>query len=719
MLNIQQILSGKCLSQLLMTLLICGMLAGCPNDKNKKDNPPPSTDSTEEADDDPGSALDCDAECDRSPTPGDLLAIQIAAGSCVANALLGGALSPALQGEGESEGEIRGGFCAGSLADPHLVTFDGNRYDFQAVGEFVLFEIPAEPQITLQVRTQSMRAFEESPFKSCVRGVSINTAIATLLGGHRISIDASRDHPLFIDGEPATVPEDGMSYDDGSHLFASEEDGQYVLIWPDETAALVQIRPSDQRFMDIQISPAQERSAQTTGLFGSANEDASDDYQRRDGSIIAQPLSFETLYRNFAESWRITEAESLFDYPAGKGHADFQDHAAPRVIAGIDDLPVEAVAAARMQCEDAGVTEGQLDNCTLDTVCDPEGSFIESAAQGLEGTQDSDLVLPTSIFFLPTPDPLKEITIDNLHAYVAHDAVQAINIADPSNAQLLTASGPIGGTKNMQSAGHLVYSTGGGVGLQVFDFSNPDAPFLLGEVTTPGDSVGLDVDILGDFAYLTYVNNSDSDGGLAIVDISQPETPAIVGQVVITNVTNNGGAVAVNGSYAFIQSLQGSPGTLHVVDVSDVTSPTVVGSVAAGGLGSRIDTSGKHVYIISLISDELTVVDVSSPTAPVEVAKLPWRLPDSDSGNATDLVLSGNKALITDTLSRFNPDTNVLEFLSGLQAVDISDPENPVRGKRVETDGAEGTQRLDIFGSFAYVTTDGGLWIVGLGNFAD
>ena len=67
-------------------------------------------------------------------------------------------------------------------------------------------------------------------------------------------------------------------------------------------------------------------------------------------------------------------------------------------------------------------------------------------------------------------------------------------------------------------------------------------------------------------------------------------------------------------------------------------------------------------------------------------------------------------------LVRIDPVTGV-ESLNGVQAMDISNPSSPVRGPRMETSGSAIAKRVDIYGSYAYVATDAGVWIVGLGNF--
>ncbi len=66
----------------------------------------------------------------------------------------------------------------GSNGDPHLATFDGVRYDFQAAGEFVLARGPG---FEVQAR--------QEPWRSS-RSVSINTQFAMRVGAARVTVDA-------------------------------------------------------------------------------------------------------------------------------------------------------------------------------------------------------------------------------------------------------------------------------------------------------------------------------------------------------------------------------------------------------------------------------------------------------------------------------------------------------------------------------------------------
>ena len=68
-----------------------------------------------------------------------------------------------------------GTLSARTYSDPHLVTFDGSRYSFQTVGEFVL------TQSTSGMAIQTHQKPEKEDFL-------LNTAIAMRVGGYRVGI---------------------------------------------------------------------------------------------------------------------------------------------------------------------------------------------------------------------------------------------------------------------------------------------------------------------------------------------------------------------------------------------------------------------------------------------------------------------------------------------------------------------------------------------------
>src|SRR5438874_4249757 len=90
----------------------------------------------------------------------------------------------------------------------------------------------------------------------------------------------------------------------------------YVVIWPDNSQLRITLNGF---YMGVKVFLADARRGQVSGLLGNANGDPSDDLTTRDGStMLTSPTSFSLFYKTYAQSWRVTDATSAFDYQAGE-----------------------------------------------------------------------------------------------------------------------------------------------------------------------------------------------------------------------------------------------------------------------------------------------------------------------------------------------------------------------------------------------------------------
>jgi hypothetical protein len=113
--------------------------------------------------------------------------------------------------------------------------------------------------------------------------------------------------------------------------------------------------------LDLALTLASGRApGSLRGLLGNFNQDTSDDLALADGTVLAQPVAFADLYGTFAEDWRVSAANSLFDYAAGENTETFTDRAIPRYEVTLDMLPPAVVAEATRQVDAAGITDPVL-----------------------------------------------------------------------------------------------------------------------------------------------------------------------------------------------------------------------------------------------------------------------------------------------------------------------------------------------------------------------
>lgn len=271
--------------------------------------------------------------------------------------------------------------CASLKGDPHLKTFDDLRYDFQTAGEFIAAR-SLDDNMQVQVRME--------PYAPIYDFLTVGTAVAAQVGERRIMIAARTGTPLRIDGEPFDLPEgEAMALDDEGSLILhrawenrARRVSGYTVVWPDGTNLHVEIFP--EWLTDMNILLAKARDGRVEGIGGDADgDDGANDFKTRDGKALESPPEFDVLYGEFAESWRITQQESLFYYEDGETTETFTDRAYPARAVRIDDLDADARADAERRCRDGGVVEPEaLENCIFDVASTGDDIFITSAFGG-------------------------------------------------------------------------------------------------------------------------------------------------------------------------------------------------------------------------------------------------------------------------------------------------------------------------------------------------
>lgn len=265
--------------------------------------------------------------------------------------------------------------CGTSNGDPHQTTFDGLRYDFQAVGEFTLAKSTVD-DLEVQVRQESYGAWAD---------VSVITTVALRVAGRRVQVDAGEPLVVRVDGAPVDVgPGKAVDLGNGARLVGREE--QVEAAWPDGT--LVRVWSVGSWGVATVIRPAPARAGTLVGLLGNADGSTANDFATRGGQALDaaavtgdSEAAFDLLYRTFGDSWRIAQAESLFTYPAGRTTDSYTDRSRPTRFRSVASLPASDRDAAEALCRAAGVTDpALLPGCILDVAVTGEPEFATSAA---------------------------------------------------------------------------------------------------------------------------------------------------------------------------------------------------------------------------------------------------------------------------------------------------------------------------------------------------
>lgn len=252
----------------------------------------------------------------------------------------------------------------GGWGDPHMNTFDGLRFEYQPLGEFVL--ATDNETYAIHVRTEQYGLTQ----------ASIQTAVSVDVGGgNTVALYALESPSLRINNAPAVLPcgdEDQIpngklcagrtTFDNGASVVYNGD--KFSVYLADQVSHLdVWLRGS---YLNTQFFVGPAIQENTVGILGNINGNPSDDFMTRDGKVLAQPVAFNDVYSQFAASWRLSDSESLFAYQPGKSSSSYSDLSFPHAALTVADLPQADHSAALAACKAAGVPNAALDQCVLD-----------------------------------------------------------------------------------------------------------------------------------------------------------------------------------------------------------------------------------------------------------------------------------------------------------------------------------------------------------------
>lgn len=259
------------------------------------------------------------------------------------------------------------GSSPNTRGDPHILTVDGTRYDFQAAGEFVLLK---DAGFELQVRQMAVET--NSPVgpnnhTGLTTCASLNNAVAIKIGPHRITYQPDlygKPNPegmeLRIDGKAATFNGNNIFLSQGGRILRTLVDNGIQIEAPGGTS--VTISPQWWNAYSVWYMNIDVRSSRATqGLMGNINTGNWLPSLATGEWLGPRPLGlqqrYDQLYNKFGENWRVDEKTSLFDYAPGMSTKDFTIASWP-----LGESPKECVIPP----EDGGPRHKPLEGMPLD-----------------------------------------------------------------------------------------------------------------------------------------------------------------------------------------------------------------------------------------------------------------------------------------------------------------------------------------------------------------
>ncbi|MEK6279104.1 MAG: hypothetical protein AABN95_02010 [Acidobacteriota bacterium] len=292
------------------------------------------------------------------------------------------------------------GGAPNTRGDPHIVTIDGQPYDFQSAGEFVLLRGQ-----NLEVQARQTAVGTDGPLppnnhtglRSCV---SLNTAAAVRVNRHRITYQPnSSGEPdpqglqLRIDGKLSTMSNQGIPLESGGRIIQTSAPGGIQIEAPGGT--VVVITPNWWHHYQVWYLDIDVRHARATDGVMGAIAPGSWLPALPDGSSLGpKPRDlhqrYVDLYDKFENAWRVNNASALFDYAPGTSTSNFtidswpaEDPqvctAPPRQAGGpVDKAPLKRLSleVAQQHC---GAIAGKIakENCIQDVMVTGEPAFAQ------------------------------------------------------------------------------------------------------------------------------------------------------------------------------------------------------------------------------------------------------------------------------------------------------------------------------------------------------
>ncbi len=267
-----------------------------------------------------------------------------------------------------------------SNGDPHIKTFDGEKYDFQTAGEYELVnsEFSGMSIQTRQVRYNSK--------------VSINAATVLNVNGDIVSIyaqdfpDEKTDKPIRINGEVLEDDQKAVFLKNGGVIRYSS--GRHVINWPSGEQMHVKTRTfSSSSLLDIDVFVPTCALNTYTGLLSDVTRTPEFNVPSEAGALagvfnrnqtfnavfgagrhetvnqIRERKFLQFMAEDFGERYALDTNRSMFEVPMGPVPPELKF---PERYITLSDLTDEQIEKALEECRAAGVAEEDLMDCVYD-----------------------------------------------------------------------------------------------------------------------------------------------------------------------------------------------------------------------------------------------------------------------------------------------------------------------------------------------------------------
>lgn len=358
-------------------------------------------------------------------------------------------------------------------------------------------------------------------------------------------------------------------------------------------------------------------------------------------------------------------ADSIADVEFANGLAYLVESNGPGWILNVDDL------------SDPRIVGGFEATRPSQLALSPPFVYVADARRGLRIFRSLAPDETTEIAVVKTPGATIGGFLRGGIATTMHDrGLRIFDLSDPRHPSLLGARWPgVESLSDIESSASHAYVASYGQGVRVYDLANPAAPQTIA-VFGPRYAYALALD--GD----RLLVNGVLDGGAQLYDVTNPAQPAPQGLVAPLETPTD---VTLVGDVA-ITLQRFVVGSLATHDVSDPLAPVRL-SIVEGVFAGTSHAFGRRAIYTQL--EGFTILDLSNPAAPVPLGSFAG----IERGNS--VATYGTRAYFAAADSRGN---------GWLQVVDLSSPTDPVE---VSTDETAGGAKGVFAGPGVAVVADG------------
>lgn len=328
--------------------------------------------------------------------------------------------------------------------DPHITTVDGAHYDFQSAGEFISLRDSDGAEIQtrqLPVATAALGTDAHDGLSTCV---SLNTAVAARVGEHRVSYEPNLSGipdptgmQLRIDGALTTLGPYGIDLGNGGRVVQSLQGGNLEVDFPDGKALFVTPRfwtTYGKWYLNVDVASAGLVSSdgggvELRGIAGPILKGSWLPALPNGASLGPMPGTlaqrYDDLYHKFANAWRVTDKDSLFDYAPGTSTATFTDknwpgEKAPCVVPETKPVQSTTLEVAQAACRRVADARRRAD-CVFDVKATGNTDFAATYLLTERILRDS-----TAVRLTDDLDPSQLGELVTFTAFVTADGPEAV-----------------------------------------------------------------------------------------------------------------------------------------------------------------------------------------------------------------------------------------------------------------------------------------------------